>query len=47
MKKAFTLVETLIVVAILGILTAIALPTFRGHIAEAKESAAKDILRIL
>ena len=47
MKKAFTLVEILIVVAILGILAAITLPTFRGHIAEAKESAAKDNLRIL
>jgi prepilin-type N-terminal cleavage/methylation domain-containing protein len=47
MKKAFTLVEILIVVAILGILAAIALPTFSGHIQEAKESAAKDNLRIL
>ena len=47
MKKAFTLVEILIVVAILGILAAIVIPTFRGHIQEAKEAAAKDDLRIL
>lgn len=47
MKKAFTLIEILIVVAILGILAAIALPTFQGHITEAREATAKDTLRIL
>jgi prepilin-type N-terminal cleavage/methylation domain-containing protein len=47
MKKAFTLVEILIVVAILGILAAIVLPTVQGHIQQARESAAKDNLRIL
>ena len=47
MKKAFTLAELLIVVAILGILGAVVLPILRGHIAEAKEAAAKDNLRIL
>ena len=47
MKKAFTLVEMLIVVAILGILAAIALPTFQSHTQLAKEAAAKDSLRIL
>ncbi len=47
MKKAFTLTEMLIVVAIIGILAAIALPTFQGHIAEARAAAAKDNLRLL
>jgi prepilin-type N-terminal cleavage/methylation domain-containing protein len=46
-KYAFTLVEILIVVTILGILAAIILPTLQGHIQQAKESAAKDDLRIL
>ncbi|MHC4069558.1 MAG: type IV pilin protein [Planctomycetota bacterium] len=47
MKKAFTLVELLIVVSILGILAAIVMPTFQSHVQLAKESAAKDNLRIL
>lgn len=47
MKKALTLVEVMIVVAILGILAAIAIPQFRSHSQEAKESAARDNLRIL
>ncbi len=47
MKKAFTLVEVLIVVAILGILAAIVIPQFQSHSQEAKEAAAKDNLRIL
>lgn len=43
----FTLTEILIVVAILGILAAVILPTFQSHSQQAKESAAKDNLRIL
>ena len=47
MNKAFSLVEILIVVAILGILAAIAIPQFQSHSQQAKEAAAKDTLRIL
>ena len=47
MKKAFSLVELIIVVAVLGILAAIVIPTFQGHITTAKEAAAKDNLRTL
>ena len=47
MKKAFTLVEILIVATILGILAALVLPTFQDHVQRSKESAAKENLRIL
>lgn len=47
MRKAFTLVEILIVVSILGILAAIVLPEFQSHTLQAAEAAAKDNLRIL
>ena len=46
-KKAFTLVEVILVVTILGILAALVMPTFQGHIAKARESAAKDNLRVM
>ncbi|MDH4241666.1 MAG: prepilin-type N-terminal cleavage/methylation domain-containing protein [Phycisphaerae bacterium] len=45
--KAFTLVEILIVVTILGILAAVVLPTLQGHTASARESTAKDSLRTM
>lgn len=47
MKRAFTLVELMIVVAILGILAAIVLPEFTTQTQQAKEAAAKANLRIL
>jgi len=46
-EKAFTLVEVILVVTILGILGALVLPTFQGHIAKARESAAKNNLRVI
>ena len=46
-EKAFTLVEVILVVTILGILAALVMPTFQGHIAKARESAAKDNLRVM
>jgi len=47
MKKAFSLIELMIGVAIIGILAAIVLPLFQSNMTEAKEAAAKDNLRIL
>ena len=47
MKKAFTLVEVLIVVAIVGILAAMVVPNYQDQSYLAKEAAAKDNLRIL
>lgn len=47
MKKAFTLVEVLMVVAILGIIAAIVFPEYRSQAQKAKESAAKENLQIL
>ena len=47
MKKAFTLVEMLIVVAIIGIMAAIVMPLISDHVQKAKESTAKDSLRAM
>ena len=47
MKKAFTLVELLIVVSILGILGAIVLPAIKANAQEAKESNARTNLHML
>ena len=46
-KKAFTLVELMIVVAVLGILAAIVLPSLQAHTTQAKEAVAKDMLRLM
>ncbi len=47
MKKAFSLIEMLIVVLALGILAAIVIPTFQSYTQQAKEATAKDHLRTL
>ena len=46
-KRAFTLVELMIVVAILGILASIVLPQIQAHTVHSREAAAKDILRTM
>jgi len=45
--RGFTLVELMLVVAILGILTAIAYPMYRGYIKDAKKTEAKSNLETL
>jgi prepilin-type N-terminal cleavage/methylation domain-containing protein len=47
MRKAFSIAELMIVVAIIGILAALAMPFFSNQTTQAKASAAKYNLRIL
>ena len=47
MRKGFTLVELMIVVSILGIVSALAFPAFQDHITQSRESAAKSNLQVL
>jgi prepilin-type N-terminal cleavage/methylation domain-containing protein len=47
MKKAFTLIELIIVAAVVGIIAAVAMPMYQSYTLSAKEAAARDNLRIL
>ncbi|MEG0313795.1 MAG: type II secretion system protein [Erysipelotrichaceae bacterium] len=40
-KKGFTLIELIVVIAILGVLALILVPNFMGYLADAKETTAK------
>ena len=47
MKRAFSLVELMMVVALLGILAAMAFPQFQSYTTDAKATTAKANLRVL
>ena len=47
MQKAFSLVELLIVIAILGIAAALVIPELTGHTQQTKEAVAKENIRTL
>jgi prepilin-type N-terminal cleavage/methylation domain-containing protein len=47
MKKAFTLIELLIVMAVIAILIAIAIPSFRGMQNEARKTKAQGDVRVV
>ncbi len=47
MKRGFSLVELMIVVAVLGILAAIVIPQFQSYTTQAKQAAAESNLRTL
>ncbi len=44
-NAGFTLIELVIVVAIVGVLAAVGIPSYNGYIADAKETTAQNNLR--
>lgn len=47
MKKAFTLIELMIVIAIIGILAAVAIPLYHDYTKKARTAEVPEILKII